>query len=199
MVFARELAVGLLDVVFGRAALDAEDLVVILVLHRPYMGTVFRACNVPADRFAKGGVARQTARMHGRMRRAGKHDHLEAGPNALHGLDAGKRRICGANHGERGHADGGDFRIGNDERAPCAHESRERALIVARRDLLGSGGNRFLGERGFVRRRRGHEQRAIQAGFDLARRGVGLAIGAPLRERRYAAPPRSALAKRCGA
>ena len=141
------------------------------------MGTVFRACNVPADRFAKGGVARQTARMHGRMRRAGKHDHLEAGPNALHGLDAGKRRICGANHGERGHADGGDFRIGNDERAPCAHKRGERALIVPLGDLRGSGADVFLLQGRLVGRRRGHQQRAINARLDLARRR-GLAIGA---------------------
>jgi hypothetical protein len=35
MVFARELAVGLLDFLLARAALDAEDLVVVLVLQAP--------------------------------------------------------------------------------------------------------------------------------------------------------------------
>src|SRR6185312_1349478 len=38
VVLARELAVRLLDVVFARGALDAEDLVVILVLHPANVG-----------------------------------------------------------------------------------------------------------------------------------------------------------------
>src|SRR5581483_9119495 len=42
VILARELAVRLLDLVLTRAALDAEDFVIILVFHPGYMGTARR-------------------------------------------------------------------------------------------------------------------------------------------------------------
>src|SRR5204862_4534362 len=40
VVLARELAICLLDLVLARRALDAEDLVIVLVLHAPNMGVL---------------------------------------------------------------------------------------------------------------------------------------------------------------